>query len=77
MATDNNDLNNSLASAANALAGFAGGPVQSAADTIERTVSRSFHAVSNTIARAALSGRDSISQLTTAILADFDRIALA
>ena len=77
MATDNDDLNTSLASAANALTGFAGGPVQSAADTIERTVARSFNAVSNTIARAALSGRDSISQLTTAILADFDRIAVS
>jgi phage-related minor tail protein len=64
-----------LASAANALSGFVNGPVTGATDAIEKAVNRSFNAVSNTIARAALSGRDSIAQLTSAILYDFDRIA--
>lgn len=66
---------NSLSTAADALNNFANGPVVAATDAIEKAVNRSFNAVSNTIAQAALSGRDSISQLTTAILADFDRIA--
>ena len=64
-----------LSSAANALNDFANGPVLNAAGAIEQAVNRSFNAVSNTIARAALSGRDSISQLTASVLADFDRIA--
>jgi phage-related minor tail protein len=66
-----------LSSAANALSGFANGPVAGAAASIESAVNRSFNAVSNTIARAALSGRDSISQLTASVLADFDRIAVS
>lgn len=70
-----NDPKDALASAADALTGFANGPVLSATDAIEKAVNRSFNAVSNTIARAALSGRDSVSQLTAAILSDFDRIA--
>jgi phage-related minor tail protein len=64
-----------LSTAANALSGFANGPVAGAAASIEAAVNRSFNAVSNTIARAALSGRESISQLTASVLADFDRIA--
>jgi phage-related minor tail protein len=64
-----------LSGAANALSGFANGPVAGATASIEAAVNRSFNAVSNTISRAALSGRDSISQLTTSVLADFDRIA--
>jgi phage-related minor tail protein len=64
-----------LSTAANALTNFANGPVAGAAASIEAAVNRSFNAVSNTIARAALSGRDSIAQLTTSVLADFDRIA--
>lgn len=72
---NNDDLNTGLNAAANALSGFANGPVLAATNAIEQAVNRSFNSVSNTIARAALSGRDSISQLTAAILADFDRIA--
>jgi phage-related minor tail protein len=64
-----------LSAAANALNSFANGPVAGAAASIEAAVTRSFNAVSNTIARAAVSGRDSISQLTASVLADFDRIA--
>jgi phage-related minor tail protein len=64
-----------LAAAADALSGFANGPVANAATAIESAVNRSFNAVSNTIARAAVSGRDSISQLTASVLGDFDRIA--
>lgn len=64
-----------LSGAANALSNFANGPVAGAASSIEAAVNRSFTAVSNTIARAATSGRDSIAQLTASVLADFDRIA--
>ena len=46
-----------------------------AAGNIEAAVNRSFNAVASTIARAAESGRASMSQLTSAILSDFDRIA--
>ena len=46
-----------------------------AAGNIEAAVNRSFNAVAATIARAAESGRSSMSQLTASILADFDRIA--
>lgn len=74
MAPDNKD-DDPLSGAANALNGFASGPVVNATTAIEAAVARSFNAVSNTIARAALSGRDSIAQLTNAVLADFDRIA--
>src|ERR1700742_527618 len=63
-----------LSSAASALNDFASGPMLNATNAIQQAVDRSFNSVSNTIARAALSGRDSISQLTTAVLADFDRI---
>jgi phage-related minor tail protein len=71
------DPNDSLSAAANALAGFAGGPVTSAANAIDQAVTRSFNSVAATIARATTSGRDSMAQLTSAILADFDRIAAA
>src|SRR6185503_15260818 len=64
-----------LTRAAQSFADFAAGPVASTAATIEAAVDRSFTAVATSIGRAAMSGRDSISQLTSAILADFDRIA--
>ncbi|HVV29122.1 MAG TPA: phage tail tape measure C-terminal domain-containing protein [Rhizomicrobium sp.] len=67
--------NKSLAAAGQALNDFASGPVLSATSAIESAVTRSFNAVSNTVARAALSGRDSISQMAASVLADFDRIA--
>lgn len=70
-------VNASLASAGRALNDFVAGPVQSAAGNIERAVDRSFYAVANTIARAALSGRQSIADLTRSVLADFDRIAVS
>jgi phage-related minor tail protein len=65
----------SLNDAARALGDFASGPVSQATSAIEAAVTRSFNAVSTTIARAAQSGRSSMSQLTAAILSDFDRIA--
>jgi phage-related minor tail protein len=40
-------------------------------------VTKSFSAVANTIARAALSGKTSMDKLVDAILADFERIAVA
>ena len=64
-----------LSAAGAALTNFANGPVANATNAIQQAVDRSFNAVSNTIARAAISGRDSISQLTSAVLGDFDRIA--
>jgi phage-related minor tail protein len=51
------------------------GDFAASAASIESAVNRSFNAVAATIARAAESGRASMSQLTAAILADFDRIA--
>jgi phage-related minor tail protein len=71
----NNNDDDPLSTAANALNSFASGPVTGAASAIEAAVNRSFTSVANTIARAAVSGRDSISQLTASVLADFDRIA--
>ena len=71
------DPGNSLDGAAKALNDFASGPVAGATTAIESAVNRSFSAVASTIARAAVSGRDSMSQLTAAILADFDRIAVS
>ena len=64
-----------LDNAARALADFAGGPVVSATKLIEDTVAKSFGAVENTIARAAVSGKTSITQLVDSIIRDFDRIA--
>jgi phage-related minor tail protein len=65
---------NDLSGAAQGISAFAGAATD-AASSIESAVNRSFTAVADTIARAASSGRDSISQLTSAILSDFDRIA--
>lgn len=70
-------IDDALRGAAQSLNDFAAGPVASAAASIERVVDRSFGAVADTIARAAASGRGSIGQLTSAILADFERIAAA
>lgn len=64
-----------LDGAAKALADFASGPVADATTSIENAVTRSFGAVANTIAAAALSGKASIGQMVDAILADFDRVA--
>ncbi len=69
------DFDDSLRGAGQSLADFAAGPVANATASIERMVDRSFGTVANTIARAATSGRGSIGQLTSAILADFERIA--
>lgn len=69
------DFDDPLRGAAQSLSDFASGPVANATASIERAVDRSFNAVSSTIARAAVSGRGSIGQLTSAILSDFERIA--
>ena len=63
-----------LNKAAQGLAGF-GAAAADTASGIENAVNHSFTAVAGTIARAAESGRSSMSQLTASILADFDRIA--
>lgn len=65
----------SLDAAARALSDFVGGPVVTATRSIDEAVTRSFRSVENTIARAAVSGKTSISKLVDAILADFDRVA--
>jgi phage-related minor tail protein len=70
-------IDQSLGAAAQAFADFANGPVAGTTNAIEAAVTKSFTSVSNTIARAAVSGRDSMAQLTDAILADFDRIAIS
>jgi phage-related minor tail protein len=66
-----------LDGAAKALNDFANGPVTDATTTIETAVTKSFNAVANTIARAAVSGKTSIDQLVSAILADFERVAIS
>ncbi len=73
---DLSPLNTSLDSAAKALNDFATGPVADANKTIETAVTKSFDAVANTIARAALSGKMSMSQMVDAILADLERVAI-
>jgi phage-related minor tail protein len=73
--SDPGSLSDGLASAAQAFADFANGPVANTTQTIEAAVTRSFNSVAATIARAATSGSSSISQLTDSVLADFDRIA--
>ncbi len=75
MSDSGSPIDNSLAAAGQALNAFTGGPVAGAASAIESAVSRSFNAVTATISRAALSGQQSIAQLTASVLADFDRIA--
>jgi phage-related minor tail protein len=66
-----------LDGAAKALNDFANGPVIDATATIENAVTKSFNAVAATIARAAVSGKTSIDQLVSAILADFERVAIS
>ena len=67
----------SLAAAGRALDAFATGPVLNATQSIEGAVTKSFAAVENTIARAAVRGKLSMDQLVNAILADFERIAIS
>jgi phage-related minor tail protein len=66
-----------LDAAAKSLADFASGPVADSAKTIESTIDRSFNAVTDTIARAVVKGKLSMDSLVTAILADFERIAIS
>ncbi len=66
-----------LVQAGQALSDFASGPVLDAAKAIEAAVDKSFDAVARTIARAAASGKLSMDQLVSAILADFERIAVS
>lgn len=73
---DLSPMNAGLSAAAKTLAAFADGPVNDAGLSIERSITRSFNSVANTISRAALSGKTSIDQMVNAILADFDRIAV-
>ncbi|MBS0273731.1 MAG: phage tail tape measure protein [Proteobacteria bacterium] len=72
----NNAIDSVLNDAAQAFADFANGPVASTSAAIERTVNSSFNSVANTIARAAVSGKTSMSEMVDAILADFDRVAV-
>src|ERR1700753_3139907 len=66
-----------LDDAAQSLGDFANGTVPDAMTTIENAVAKSFNAVAATIARAAVSGKTSIDQLVSAILADFERVAIS
>jgi phage-related minor tail protein len=70
-------LDQSLSGAAQAFADFANGPVAGTTASIEAAVTKSFNSVASTISRAAVSGQDSMAQLTAAILADFDRIGVS
>lgn len=71
----NTPLDASLASAAQAFADFANGPVANTTSTIESAVTRSFNLVSATISKTALSGSDSISRMANSIISDFNRVA--
>lgn len=73
----NDSVSVSLAAAGQALNDFVAGPVMGATASIEQAVDRSFSSVARTIARASLSGRGSIAELTRSVLADFDRIAVS
>ncbi|MBN9571356.1 MAG: hypothetical protein J0H30_09980, partial [Alphaproteobacteria bacterium] len=75
--SENNAFDTTLDSAGRALDDFASGPVADATQSIEKAVDKSFDAVSRTIARAATSGRLSINGMVSAILADFERVALS
>jgi phage-related minor tail protein len=72
----NSAIDSVLNDAAQAFADFANGPVASTSATIERAVNSSFNSVGSTIARAAVSGKASMSEMVDAILADFDRVAI-
>lgn len=72
----NDAIDSVLNDAAQAFADFANGPVASTSATIERAVNSSFNSVATTIARAAVSGKTSMSEMVGAILADFDRVAI-
>jgi phage-related minor tail protein len=69
-------LDRSLDAAAKSLSDFANGPVADANRTIEDAVTKSFNSVASTIARAATSGKTSMSQMVDAIIADLERVAL-
>jgi phage-related minor tail protein len=77
LGADLSPLSGALDTAAKALSDFASGPVADTSARIEAAVNRSFHSVAATISRAAVSGKLSIDQMVTAILADFDRVAIS
>jgi phage-related minor tail protein len=77
LGADLSPLSGALDSAAKALSDFADGPVAETSARIEDAVNRSFRSVSATISRAAVSGKLSIDRMVTAILADFDRLAVS
>ncbi len=76
LSADLSPLNTALSTASKALSDFANGPVADTGKTIETAVNSSFNSVAGTIAAAAVSGKDSMSQMVDAILADFDRVAI-
>jgi phage-related minor tail protein len=77
LGADLTPLNGALDSASKALADFTNGPVASASANIDTAVTRSFNSVASTISRAAVSGKLSIDQMVTSILADFERVAIS
>lgn len=77
LGADLTPLNGALDSAAKALSDFANGPVADTGARIEIAINRSFNAVANTISRAAVSGKLSINQMVSSILADFERVAIS
>ena len=77
MPTMSNDTppNDPLASAGKALSDFAAGPVASAASSIETAMDRAFTAMENSIARAVVSGKASLTDLVSTVLSSLDRIS--
>jgi phage-related minor tail protein len=77
LGADISPLSGALDSAAKALSDFANGPVAETSARIETAVNRSFNSVARTISRAAVSGKLSIDQMVSAILADFEKVAVS
>lgn len=65
-----------LSRAADALTAFANGPAQQAAQTIERSLSRSFAVMEKTIAKAAVSGKLSIKDMVDSMVQQMNRVAV-
>lgn len=64
-----------LDEAAKSLADFASGPVAETARSIEESFERTFTNMERVIARAVTSGKLSMADFASSVLADFDRIA--
>jgi phage-related minor tail protein len=65
----------STGNAGKSLADFVGGPLADAGKSIDTVMNRAFGAMEKTIARACASGKLSVKDMVSAIVADVERIA--